>query len=180
MSDDLSRLPRVLLEGRPAARALLRGSDAHPRLLGEMLFYPWQGGTLVLTRAAGLPGDGFFALHIHARGSCRTGGDVAFLGAGDHFNPQGLPHPFHAGDLPVLLSSGGRAFSVAYTVPAGTGAGPGGGDSRPARRLPQPAHRRCRGAHRLRRDPPRLKTWSRVHRAAAPGFSCQGPADVVK
>ena len=115
MSDDLSRLPHVLLEGRPAARALLRGSDAHPRLLGEMLFYPWQGGTLVLTRAAGLPGDGFFALHIPARGSCRTGGDVAFLGAGDHFNPQGLPHPFHAGDLPVLLSSGGRAFSVAYT-----------------------------------------------------------------
>ena len=115
MSDHSGPLPGVLLEGRPAARALLRGSDAHPGLLGEMLFYPWQGGTLVLTRAVGLPGDGFFALHIHAFGSCRTGGDVAYLGAGGHFNPAGRRHPDHAGDLPVLLSGGGRAFSVNYT-----------------------------------------------------------------
>ena len=115
MPDDPCRLPRVLLEGRPAARALLRGSDAHPFLRGDALFYPWQGGSLLLVRAVGLPGDGFFALHIHTFGSCRTGGDVAFLGAGDHFNPRGLPHPFHAGDLPVLLSSGGRALSVTYT-----------------------------------------------------------------
>ena len=115
MSDHSGPLPGVLLEGRPAARALLRGSDAHPGLLGEMLFYPWQGGSLVLTRAVGLPGDGFFALHIHAFSSCRTGGDVAYLGAGGHFNPAGRRHPDHAGDLPVLLSGGGRAFSVNYT-----------------------------------------------------------------
>ena len=53
MPDDPCRLPRVLLEGRPAARALLRGSDAHPFLRGEALFYPWQGGSLLLVRAVG-------------------------------------------------------------------------------------------------------------------------------
>ena len=105
MSDHSGPLPGVLLEGRPAARALLRGSDAHPGLLGEMLFYPWQGGSLVLTRAVGLPGDGFFALHIHAFGSCRTGGDVAYLCAGP-FYPPGLAA------LAPVLSSGGTALSL--------------------------------------------------------------------
>ena len=40
---------------------------------------------------------------------------MAYLGAGGHFNPAGRRHPDHAGDLPVLLSGGGRAFSVTYT-----------------------------------------------------------------
>ena len=46
MADALCRLPRVLLDGRPAARALLCGSNAHPGLRGEALFYPYQDGTL--------------------------------------------------------------------------------------------------------------------------------------
>ena len=92
MADALCRLPRVLLDGRPAARALLCGSNAHPGLRGEALFYPYQDGTLLLIRALGLPGDGFYACHIHALGDCCTGGD-----------------------LPVLLSSGGRALSLVYT-----------------------------------------------------------------
>ena len=66
MADALCRLPRVLLDGRPAARALLCGSNAHPGLRGEALFYPYQDGTLLLIRALGLPGDGFYACHIHA------------------------------------------------------------------------------------------------------------------
>ena len=73
MADALCRLPRVLLDGRPAARALLCGSNAHPGLRGEALFYPYQDGTLLLIRALGLPGDGFYACHIHALGDCCTG-----------------------------------------------------------------------------------------------------------
>ena len=69
-----SPLPQVLLEGVPALRAVLRGNGAYPGLLGEVLLYPWQEGTLLVTRAAGLPRDGFFALHIHTLGCCRTGG----------------------------------------------------------------------------------------------------------
>ena len=53
MADALCRLPRVLLDGRPAARALLCGSNAHPGLRGEALFYPYQDGTLLLIRALG-------------------------------------------------------------------------------------------------------------------------------
>ena len=34
MADALCRLPRVLLDGRPAARALFCGSNAHPGLRG--------------------------------------------------------------------------------------------------------------------------------------------------
>ena len=94
MADALCRLPRVLLDGRPAARALLCGSNAHPGLRGEALFYPYQDGTL---------------------GDCCTGGDVAFHCAGPHYDPEGREHPNHAGDLPVLLSSGGRALSLVYT-----------------------------------------------------------------
>ena len=88
MADALCRLPRVLLDGRPAARALLCGSNAHPGLRGEALFYPYQDGTLLLIRALGLPGDGFYACHIHALGDCCTGGDVAFHCAGPHYDPE--------------------------------------------------------------------------------------------
>ena len=115
MADHPCPLPQVLLQGAPTARALLRGDSAHPRLLGEALFYPFLEGTLVLIRALGLPGDGFFAVHIHEYGACRTGGDLAFHPAGGHYNPRGLPHPDHAGDLPVLLSSRGRAYALCYT-----------------------------------------------------------------
>jgi len=69
----------------------------------------------LLIRALGLPGDGFYACHIHALGDCCTGGDVAFHCAGPHYDPEGREHPNHAGDLPVLLSSGGRALSLVYT-----------------------------------------------------------------
>ena len=46
---------------------------------------------------------------------CCPGGDVAFHCAGPHYDPEGREHPNHAGDLPVLLSSGGRALSLVYT-----------------------------------------------------------------
>ena len=115
MPDRPCRLPTVLLGDQPAAQAWLRGSNAHPDLRGEVCFYPYQGGSLVLARVLGLPGDGFFALHIHTQGDCRTGGDIPFQRAGAHYDPMGRLHPDHAGDLPVLLSSGGRAFSAVYT-----------------------------------------------------------------
>lgn len=115
MSCVFAPLPQVLTGSPPAARASILGGDANPSLRGEALFYPYQGGSLVLIRALGLPGDGFFACHIHACGDCRSGGDIAFHRAGPHYNPGLRPHPEHAGDLPVLLACGGRAFSLNYT-----------------------------------------------------------------
>ena len=115
MSDLPSPLPKILLENRPEAYALLRGDSAHPDLRGEVLFYPYQDGALLAVRVVGLPGDGFFALHIHENGDCCTGGDLPFHCAGGHYNPSNAAHPGHAGDLPVLLSSGGCAYMVVYT-----------------------------------------------------------------
>ena len=32
-----------------------------------------------------------------------------------HYNPQGCPHPYHAGDLPPLFGNQGYAFSAFVT-----------------------------------------------------------------
>lgn len=101
MVDYPVRLPRVLLEQPPAARALLRGDNAHPTLMGEVLFYPYRASCLVLVRAAGMPEDGLFPLSLHANGDCSTGGDLAFCPAG----------PALAA-LPPLLFCGGRAWTA--------------------------------------------------------------------
>lgn len=38
-----------------------------------------------------------------------------FADAGGHFNPTGQKHPMHAGDLPQLLSAGGKAYLAVLT-----------------------------------------------------------------
>ncbi len=103
------------LEHPPAARALLRGDSVHPRIWGEVLFYPFLDGSLVLASLSGLPGDGFYGFHIHETGDCCPGAAPPFQCAGGHWNPAQVPHPGHAGDLPVLLASQGIAFSLVYT-----------------------------------------------------------------
>lgn len=107
-------LPYVL-ERPPAARALLHGSPAYPQLQGEVLFYPFLNGSLLLTRVVGLPGSSFFGFHLHEHGDCCTGGDSAFSCAGGHWSMVSAPHPEHSGDLPALLADQGLAFSLVYT-----------------------------------------------------------------
>lgn len=77
---------------------------------GTVQFTQRNDGVLVSARISGLPADnptGFFAFHIHEGRSCG--------GAGGHFNPYGLPHPRHSGDLPPLLSCGGTALLTVLT-----------------------------------------------------------------
>lgn len=114
MQDNPIPLP-CTLERPPEARALVKGSAAYPELRGEVLFYPFLNGSLLLARITGLPGSGFFGFHIHAHADCRTGGDTAFHSAGGHWDPAGVPHPGHAGDLPVLLADHGLACAMVYT-----------------------------------------------------------------
>lgn len=60
----------------------------------------------------GLPHNntGFFGFHIHEGNAC-DGAD--FSDSKGHYNPDGTPHPKHAGDLPPLMLCGNRAqFSV--------------------------------------------------------------------
>lgn len=90
----------------PAAVAHVSGGAQGP--CGRVFFYCHPRGTWVEADIRGLPesGAGFFAFHIHEGRDC-GGEDFAHTGA--HFNPKGLPHPCHAGDLPPLLSAGGCA-----------------------------------------------------------------------
>ena len=93
---------------KPAARAVIIGSEKYPKLRGEVLFCQQRDGVLVTARISGLPRSeaGFFGFHIHE--GCSCGDD--FMKAGGHYDPEGRPHPSHAGDLPPLLSCSGSAF----------------------------------------------------------------------
>lgn len=89
----------------------------YPDIYGTVSFNQLPGGVLVTARVFHLPESqsGFFAMHIH-EGSCL--GDAEgnpFPSAGGHYNPAGLPHPRHAGDLPPLLDCRGQAFLCVLT-----------------------------------------------------------------
>ena len=101
----------VIPSGPLGAIAFVRGEG---KLQGTVKFYPVPCGALIVAEVEGLPKNdsGFFALHIHEGGSCAGEG---FAKTGGHYNPNGEPHPLHAGDLPPLLSQNGRAFLAVET-----------------------------------------------------------------
>lgn len=98
----------------PSAAAWIQGDAAHSALQGRVTFAPCRGGTLVTAEIWGLPRSepDFFAFHIHEGESCCAEG---FPQTGGHYDPEGRPHPCHAGDLPPLLSCGGRAYLSVLT-----------------------------------------------------------------
>lgn len=98
----------------PAAAACIRGDGEHPGLRGRVTFTPCSRGVLVTADISGLPDSetGFFALHIHEGPDCCGEG---FPNTSGHYNPEGKPHPQHAGDLPPLVSCGGRAWLSVLT-----------------------------------------------------------------
>lgn len=100
---------------RPDGVAHITGGADAPQLRGTVEFHQEYGDILVVARVSGLPrgnASGFFALHIHEGDSC-TGAD--FSQTGGHFDPGKQPHPWHAGDLPPLLSCGGEAYLAVRT-----------------------------------------------------------------
>lgn len=104
---DVMIIPSSQLE----AMAILKGQG---RLRGTVKFYSIPGGALVAAEVTGLPENesGFHALHIHEGESC---GGEGFADTMGHFNPEGNPHPRHAGDLPPLMNMDGRAFLAVQT-----------------------------------------------------------------
>jgi len=86
--------------GKAAAYAKLAGDHG---LTGTVKFYQQPGGILVEATVKGFEDSGFHGFHIHAGK------------AGGHYNPTGKDHPYHAGDLPPLLSAGGRAYMAVLT-----------------------------------------------------------------
>lgn len=103
-----------LFYGQPDAVASVEGGPEVPELSGEVSFYQRGGSVLVVAAIANLPRNetGFFGFHIHEGNHCRG---KNFADTGSHYNPSGAPHPGHAGDLPPLLSCGGRAYLAVCT-----------------------------------------------------------------
>ena len=102
----------------PYAYTRITGNTDYPSLHGIAYFYPAaSGGVLVETEVYGLPYENipsdsqFYGMHIHETGDCT----VPFDKTGNHYNPDNLPHPQHAGDLLPLLGNKGYAYSVFYT-----------------------------------------------------------------
>lgn len=95
--------------GRPGAIAQVAGNRKAPCLSGTVKFYPMGKAILVVADICGLPESAtdIFALHIHNGMNCQS--------SGGHYNPEELPHPMHAGDLPPLFSCNGRAFLAVLT-----------------------------------------------------------------
>lgn len=91
---------------RPDAVARLQGGEKFPNLTGVVRFYRRKEGVLVRADVCGLPPGRFFALHIHEGHGC---GGEDFSETGGHYDPEERLHPYHAGDLPPLLSVCGWA-----------------------------------------------------------------------
>ena len=96
------------------AIAGINGGIEYPQLRGNVCFYQRTDGVVVETNICGLPktDSDFFAFHIHEGNNCA--GDT-FPNTGGHFNPGRAEHPNHAGDLPPLLSSHGKAYMKVLT-----------------------------------------------------------------
>lgn len=107
----------LLSQNEPDAIAVLKGNATHPDINGVVKFYTLpESGLLIATEISDLP-DGrgediptFFAFHIHETGDCSGN----FEHTGTHYNPDNVPHPEHAGDLPPLFSNDGYVWMVFY------------------------------------------------------------------
>ena len=106
----------AVLRGLPDAVATVRGSSEYPGINGSVKFYQTAKGVITLAEIFCLPvstekrGNDIFAFHIHSGASCTGNAEDEFADAGTHYNPDGCPHPYHAGDMPPLFSAGGTAF----------------------------------------------------------------------
>lgn len=105
------------LSNYPVACAQIKGTSANPDLKGDVWIYPFLEGTLLVADIEGIPFSGFYGFHIHQHGPCIEGvpGYTGYYGVGEHYSPTKQPHPYHAGDLPVLMAYYGHAFMIVYT-----------------------------------------------------------------
>jgi len=111
----------TLMQRRPQAFAIIKGSDQYPDVFGDVRFFQVESGVLVMATVSGLPNpegncmQPIFAFHIHGGDRCSGNETDPFADAGTHYNPGNCPHPHHAGDLPPLFGVNGNAFQVFLT-----------------------------------------------------------------
>lgn len=97
------------------ACAVVYGNAEYPLIIGKVSFKQTSAGVLVTANIRGLPAKNqnenpFFAFHIHEGAECSGNEKDPFANAGTHYNPYSVEHPCHAGDMPPLVSAGGKAY----------------------------------------------------------------------
>ncbi len=99
---------------KPQAIAVIKGGIFAPTVSGTVKFYQKEACVLVVADIKGLQktDTGFFGFHIHEGSDC---GGIDFSNTKSHYNPDGTPHPKHAGDLPPLMLCGDTAHSSVLT-----------------------------------------------------------------
>lgn len=99
---------------KPRASALIYGGSNAPSVYGKVDFFQKNNSVLVVADIGGLPKNdtGFYGFHIHEGTDCKG---EEFSGSKGHYNPEGKPHPNHAGDLPPLLVCGDMAHLEVLT-----------------------------------------------------------------
>lgn len=107
----------ALRSRKPQASAEITGNSDFPDLKGTVAFYPAPyKGVIVEAELYHLPYSmegnpyAFFGFHIHEHGDCSD----AFQNTGGHYNPENAAHPFHAGDMPPLMSNKGYAWMAFF------------------------------------------------------------------
>lgn len=117
----MPNIAEIILNTKPAAMAEIHGSNEYPDIYGNTAFYPGDEGVLVVTAVTGLPvsesecAPTVHALHIHNGSECSGNNLDPFANAGEHYNPNGCPHPQHAGDLPPIFANNGSAWNAVLT-----------------------------------------------------------------
>jgi Cu/Zn superoxide dismutase len=117
MIDQSIELMYQTMQKPPLVCAHITGSSEIHNMVGDVYLYPFLDGSLLVVDVQGIPFSGFYAFHIHQHGPCIAGeGYTGFHEVGGHYSTtENTPHPYHAGDLPVLMADYGHAFMIVYT-----------------------------------------------------------------
>ena len=98
------------------AYAIIKGNSDNLLVSGRVTFRQCGHEVLVTAEIKGFPeSSSFHGFHIHEGTSCTGDENDEFKNALTHLDPEGLPHPKHAGDMPPLLSSCGRVYTSFMT-----------------------------------------------------------------
>ncbi len=96
------RIIEYLSRSRPSAAAQICGCTDYPSVCGTLMLYQSHAGVFVVVSVGGIPErlakNAVLGMHIHDPET------------GLHYNPDGKPHPDHAGDMPPLFVNGSDAW----------------------------------------------------------------------
>jgi Cu-Zn family superoxide dismutase len=79
-----------------------------------VVVFTQQGPYVRVTAEVNSIPPGFHGFHVHAVGVCDA--STQFMSAGGHFNPGGMSHSDHAGDMPSLYATMDGAASASFTT----------------------------------------------------------------